>query len=211
MRWSLARVVACCLCVFGCGDSGRTDSGGGEETESGDGDSGDGDSGDGDGDSGDGDGDSGDGDSGDGDGDGESGDGDGESGDGDGDSGDGDGESGDGDGDSGDGDGDSGDGDGDSGDGDVCDSWPDAFLGGGIAEDGWGVGDLCDEIYVCVSSIDYEQFIDLLDVECFADLSCGDGQRCVLAEQTVVDQSMMADVCTALTIANTVWCMVWGP
>ncbi|MFO7565580.1 MAG: hypothetical protein R6X02_23255 [Enhygromyxa sp.] len=145
-----------------------------------------------------------------GDGDGEPGDGDGEPGDGD-----GDGEPGDGDGD-GDGDGEPGDGDGDGepgdGDGDDCDTA--AFLGAGIAEDHWGIGDSCDEIYVCVNNIDYDALVDLLDLseqDCMADLGCGDGQRCTLSHQTVVDDASIAEACAALTIVNSVWCAVLGP
>lgn len=96
--------------------------------------------------------------------------------------------------------------------GDVCD--PAGFVGGGIAEDGWGVGDFCDEIYLCVSNVDYEALVDLVEIperNCVSDLLCGDGQRCTLSYGAVVDQQLYDRVCSALTIVDTVWCVVEGP
>ncbi|HLT39878.1 MAG TPA: hypothetical protein VK034_26540 [Enhygromyxa sp.] len=217
MRWTRASAIIFCAGLLGCGDDGQTDAEAGteDETTQGDGD-GDGEPGDGDGEPGDGDGEPGDGDGEPGDGDGEPGDGDGEPGDGDGEPGDGDGEPGDGDGEPGDGDGEPGDGDGEPGDGDgdgeVCDSAD--FLGAGIADDQWGLGDFCDEIYVCVNNLDYDELVELLgipDEDCMSDLGCGDGQRCVLSWSTIVDEQVMTDACAALTIVDSVWCAVWGP
>jgi hypothetical protein len=187
-----------CASLLGCGDDGETQEASNETSGDGDGD---GDPGDGDGEPGDGDGETGDGD-------GEPGDGDGEPGDGDGEPGDGDGEPGDGDGEPGDGDGEPGDGDGEP----LCDSA--GFLGAGIAEDQWGIGDLCDEIYVCVNNIDYDALVALLDLsdrDCMSNLVCGDGQLCTLSQQVIVDQATVAKACDALTIVNSVWCAVWGP
>jgi hypothetical protein len=117
-------------------------------------------------------------------------------------------EDGDGDGDAGD-----GDGDGDPGDGDgVCD--PAAFEGIGIANDPWGLGDFCDEIYVCVSNVDLDALIDLLGLpeeNCMSDLACGDGQRCTLSYGAVVDQQTVDNACAALTLVDTVWCVLIGP
>jgi hypothetical protein len=84
----------------------------------------------------------------------------------------------------------------------------------GIAEDQWGLGDVCDEIYVCVSNADFVALVELLDLaeeDCMSDLLCGDGQRCTLSYQTVVDQQTVDDACAALTIVDTVWCVVFGP
>jgi len=160
--------------------------------------------------------------SGDGDGD-PSGDGDGDpSGDGDGDpSGDGDGDgdpSGDGDGDaSGDGDGDaSGDGDGDaSGDGDgdpVCDQQ--AFVGEGLARDGWGEGSFCDRVSICADGELAETLSMELGLSCQDDGQCPDPtpQLCVLSDGGEVDAGTVALACEALALgAESVACVVFGP
>ena len=200
--WFIPMMIAA---VLACGDDSTTSSNGDGETSNGDGD---GDNGDGDGDgesnSGDGDGDSGDGDGEPGDGDGEPGDGDGESGDGD---GDGDGESGDGDGESGDGDGESGDGDGDG----ECD--PNAFIGEALAENPWGEGDLCDEIWVCATPNQVQALMNLLDVQCDPQ-GCDQGeQRCTLSYGTIVNPQDIENACTAMTVPgiDEVYCVVYGP
>jgi hypothetical protein len=84
----------------------------------------------------------------------------------------------------------------------------------GIAEDGWGIGDFCDEIYVCVSNLDYDQFIAQVGIpeeNCMSDLICGDGQRCMISDGAQVDQALYDQACAASLIVDEVWCVVWGP
>lgn len=73
---------------------------------------------------------------------------------------------------------------------------------------------MCDEIYVCVSNLDYDALIDLLELpheNCMSDLVCGDGQRCTLASAATVDQQLYEQACAALTLVDEVSCVVWGP
>jgi hypothetical protein len=80
--------------------------------------------------------------------------------------------------------------------------------------DGWGVGEFCDEIYLCVSNVDYQDLIDLLaipDENCVSDLICGDGSRCTISYGAIVDQPLYEQCCDALTIVDEVYCVTIGP
>lgn len=87
-------------------------------------------------------------------------------------------------------------------------------MGMGIAEDNWGIGDSCDEVFVCVGNLEFDELVELIDLpeeNCMSDLICGDGQRCTLSYGTVVDAELMDDACAALTLVDSVWCASWGP
>lgn len=94
-----------------------------------------------------------------------------------------------------------------------CDSA--AFVGEGIAADGWGAGDFCDSISTCVKA----DVIPLLEevvtaVDCTSNGPCGgnDGQRCTFGSGEVTDE-LMDELCAATLIEDVdeIACFVIGP
>ncbi|MFV8748999.1 hypothetical protein ACNOYE_00450 [Nannocystaceae bacterium ST9] len=89
----------------------------------------------------------------------------------------------------------------------------DSYTGLALAEDGWGVGDLCDEIWVCA---DQDQVALVLAAVPGAE--CGPGDMCPIAHCTlsygaIVDEALFAEVCDALLVPgiDEAFCVVYGP
>lgn len=91
-----------------------------------------------------------------------------------------------------------------------------AFLGSGIAADGWGEGDFCDGIHTCVEA-DVEPLLAavLTSVDCSGGTGgCPVGQvRCTLAFAGTVSASQAAELCSATLIEglDAIYCDVIGP
>jgi hypothetical protein len=89
----------------------------------------------------------------------------------------------------------------------------DEYLGAGIGPDGWGLGSLCDDIWVCASA-DQVAALEALDpvVTCEPGMGCAD-QHCQLSYQVIVDQPTLDRVCEALLLPgiDVAYCSVYGP
>lgn len=92
-----------------------------------------------------------------------------------------------------------------------------AFLGAGIADDGWGQDDYCDEIYTCVKS-DVVPILEALfaTIDCSgaAGSGCAAGEvRCVMGSHVTVSGSLFAELCSATLVEDVrdLLCMVLGP
>jgi hypothetical protein len=90
----------------------------------------------------------------------------------------------------------------------------DSYLGDGIASDGWGIGDLCDEIWVCADDEEQAALIQAAvpDAVCEPGLGCP-VSHCTISYQTIVDEAVFADVCAALMVPgiDEAHCLVLGP
>jgi len=93
-----------------------------------------------------------------------------------------------------------------------------AFLGSGIAADGWGEGDGCDSIYTCVKA-DVEPLLAAVvtTVDCGPGtglVACGAGSvQCDLGPAGAVSASLFAELCAATLIedVDAIYCEVLGP
>lgn len=89
----------------------------------------------------------------------------------------------------------------------------DQYLGAGIGSDDWGLGSLCDDIWVCASA-DQVAALEALDpiVMCEPGMGCPD-QHCQLSYQVIVDQPTLDRVCEALLLPgiDIAYCSVYGP
>ena len=90
-----------------------------------------------------------------------------------------------------------------------------AFLGAGIAADGWGEGDFCDGIYTCVKA-DVEPLLSeiLTSVDCSGGVGgCPAGTvRCDLSFAGTVSADQAAELCAATMIedVDALYCEVFG-
>jgi len=96
----------------------------------------------------------------------------------------------------------------------ACDAYCDdaAFVGGGIASDGWGEGDFCDSVTACVPSEAMSTAQGL-----FADITCEGGAGCpnfcTLYDGGTITAEQLDALCSATLIEGLgdVTCLVLGP
>lgn len=89
----------------------------------------------------------------------------------------------------------------------------DSYIGQALATDDWGLGDLCDEIWVCAD----EGQVALIQAAvpnamCVPGQGCP-GSHCTISDQTIVDADVLAIVCDALLVPgiDEAYCIVYGP
>lgn len=99
----------------------------------------------------------------------------------------------------------------------ACDGYcdEDAFVGEGIAANGWGEGDFCDEIFLCLKS-DTATAVGayLPGLDCSGGTICGNGQiRCTYAMGVTVSAAQLDQLCAATLIEDVdeIFCGVVGP
>jgi hypothetical protein len=99
----------------------------------------------------------------------------------------------------------------------ACDGFCDtsAFVGAGIADDGWGEGDFCDGISACVKS-DVVPLVEqvVTATDCSPDASCGaNASRCVLGFAGEVQPDLFEELCAATLIEDldAIECLILGP
>jgi hypothetical protein len=89
----------------------------------------------------------------------------------------------------------------------------DSYIGVALAEDGWGIGDLCDQIWVCADEDQVPLIMAAVpDAMCFPEGDCPD-TTCTISFQTIVDEAVFADVCDALMVPgiDEAYCIILGP
>ncbi len=89
----------------------------------------------------------------------------------------------------------------------------DSYIGEALADDPWGVGSLCDEIWVCAD----ETQVPLLQaavpsVMCVPGNGCP-VSHCTISYSMIVDAASFALVCDALSVPgiDAAYCIVYGP
>jgi hypothetical protein len=89
----------------------------------------------------------------------------------------------------------------------------DNYVGVALAEDGWGIGDFCDEIWVCADEDQVEQILAAVpNSVCTPGEGCPD-MHCTISYQTMVDGEVYDNLCDALLLEgiDDAYCIVLGP
>ncbi len=89
----------------------------------------------------------------------------------------------------------------------------DQYTGVGIADDNWGLGDFCDEIWVCADEAQVASILAVApDSVCEPSNDCP-VSHCTLSFGAVIDAALLTTICDALLVPgiDEALCLVLGP